>query len=140
MKVQVKLFQYNVRASDGSFHKLRKRAFSDTELETADEKALAYKKNLEVEEGKEFKYDLVWSGNVDINMSDKKADTTPSIQDESMFENDGVSSLDFIEEESIDRYPRGWHRRNEFIAKDGTVYHRGIEVPELYRKKEPSDY
>ena len=27
--------------------------------------------------------------------------------------------------------PSGWHFMNEFVDKDGTVYHRGKEMPEL---------
>ena len=27
--------------------------------------------------------------------------------------------------------PSGWHFMNEFVDKDGTVYHRGKEIPEL---------
>ena len=27
--------------------------------------------------------------------------------------------------------PSGWHFMNEFVDKDGTVYHKGKEMPEL---------
>jgi len=27
--------------------------------------------------------------------------------------------------------PRGWHMMEEFVDSDGTVYHKGVEVPEL---------
>ena len=28
--------------------------------------------------------------------------------------------------------PSGWHFMNEFVDKDGTVYHRGVEQPKLF--------
>jgi len=27
--------------------------------------------------------------------------------------------------------PRGWHLRKEFVDKDGTVFHKGVEQPDL---------
>ena len=35
-------------------------------------------------------------------------------------------------EPKSDPKPRGWHLRKEFVDKDGTVYHRGVEQPELF--------
>jgi len=32
---------------------------------------------------------------------------------------------------SVNRKPKGWHWMKEFVDKDGNVYHKGIEVPEL---------
>jgi hypothetical protein len=35
-------------------------------------------------------------------------------------------------------FPRGWKFMNEFIDKDGNVYHKGVLVPELKNTKTPS--
>lgn len=37
-------------------------------------------------------------------------------------------------------FPRGWHRRKEFVAKDGTVFRVGEEQSDEYRTLYPSDY
>jgi hypothetical protein len=34
--------------------------------------------------------------------------------------------------------PAGWHWMAQFVDKDGTVYHKGIEVPELKGTLEPT--
>ena len=34
--------------------------------------------------------------------------------------------------------PSGWHFMAEFVDKDGTVYHKGVEQPKLFGKLEPS--
>lgn len=36
-------------------------------------------------------------------------------------------------------YPKGWRFMNEFVHADGTVYHKGVEQPELKGKKEPTE-
>ena len=35
--------------------------------------------------------------------------------------------------------PRGWTLMNEFVDKDGNVYHKGIEAPELKGTLEPTE-
>lgn len=35
--------------------------------------------------------------------------------------------------------PKGWHWLKEFVDKDGTVYHKGKEIPELKGTKEPTN-
>jgi len=35
--------------------------------------------------------------------------------------------------------PRGWTLMNEFVDKDGNVYHKGVEVPELKGSLEPTE-
>lgn len=34
--------------------------------------------------------------------------------------------------------PAGWHFMNEFVDKDGTVYHRGVEQPKLKGTLKPT--
>ena len=34
--------------------------------------------------------------------------------------------------------PSGWHFMNEFVDKDGTVFHRGVEQPDLKGTLEPT--
>ena len=34
--------------------------------------------------------------------------------------------------------PSGWHFMNEFVDKDGTVYHKGVEQPKLFGTLEPT--
>jgi hypothetical protein len=34
--------------------------------------------------------------------------------------------------------PQGWHFMAVFVAKDGTVYHKGVEQPELLGTMEPT--
>jgi hypothetical protein len=34
--------------------------------------------------------------------------------------------------------PQGWHLKAEFVGKDGTVYHRGIEQPQLKGTIDPT--
>ena len=34
--------------------------------------------------------------------------------------------------------PAGWHFMNEFVDKDGTVFHRGVEQPELKGTLKPT--
>ena len=34
--------------------------------------------------------------------------------------------------------PSGWHFMGEFVDKDGTVYHKGVEQPKLFGKLEPT--
>ena len=34
--------------------------------------------------------------------------------------------------------PAGWHFMNEFVDKDGTVFHRGVEQPDLKGTLEPT--
>jgi len=34
--------------------------------------------------------------------------------------------------------PPGWHFYKEFVDKDGTVYHKGVEQPELKDTKKPT--
>lgn len=36
------------------------------------------------------------------------------------------------------RKPRGWQWMKEFVDKDGTVYHKGVEQPKLKGKKKPT--
>lgn len=35
-------------------------------------------------------------------------------------------------------YPKGWRFMKEFVHEDGTVYHRGVEQPELKSTKTPT--
>jgi len=35
-------------------------------------------------------------------------------------------------------YPKGWRFMNEFVHVDGTVYHKGVEQPELKGKRKPT--
>jgi len=35
------------------------------------------------------------------------------------------------EQEKKEKKPPGWHWMKEFVDKDGTVYHKGKEIPEL---------
>jgi hypothetical protein len=50
------------------------------------------------------------------------------------------SSGVYTDEEDADAYPRGWHRKKEFVSKYGTVYHKGDEQPDLFRTEVPTDY
>ena len=34
--------------------------------------------------------------------------------------------------------PSGWHFMAEFVDKDGTVYHKGVEQPKLFNTLEPT--
>ena len=34
--------------------------------------------------------------------------------------------------------PSGWHFMNEFVDKDGKVYHKGVEQPELFGTLKPT--
>jgi len=34
--------------------------------------------------------------------------------------------------------PSGWHFMGEFVDKDGTVYHKGVEQPKLFGTLEPT--
>ena len=34
--------------------------------------------------------------------------------------------------------PSGWHFMNEFVDRDGTVYHKGVEQPKLFGTLEPT--
>ena len=34
--------------------------------------------------------------------------------------------------------PSGWHFMNEFVDKDGKVYHKGVEQPKLFGTLEPT--
>jgi hypothetical protein len=36
-------------------------------------------------------------------------------------------------------YPKGWRFMNEFVHADGTVYHKGVEQPELKGKLKPTE-
>ncbi len=36
-------------------------------------------------------------------------------------------------------YPKGWRFMKEFVHVDGTVYHRGVEQPNLKGKKKPTE-
>lgn len=55
-----------------------------------------------------------------------------------------MGRVPFIEPKSrkpkADIRPAGWHFMNEFVAKDKTVYHRGVEQPELKGALPVSDY
>lgn len=35
-------------------------------------------------------------------------------------------------------YPKGWRFMKEFVYKDGTVYHRGVEQPDLKGSLDPT--
>ena len=37
------------------------------------------------------------------------------------------------------RQPAGWHWMGEFVDKDGTVYHRGVEQPKLKGTLSPTE-
>lgn len=43
------------------------------------------------------------------------------------------------EEKKISGYPRGWKFMNEFVDKDGNVYHKGTIQPELFGTLPPSE-
>lgn len=36
-------------------------------------------------------------------------------------------------------YPKGWRFMTEFVHADGTVYHKGVEQPDLKGKKKPTE-
>lgn len=36
-------------------------------------------------------------------------------------------------------YPKGWRFMKEFVHADGTVYHKGVEQPDLKGKKKPTE-
>ena len=36
-------------------------------------------------------------------------------------------------------YPKGWRFMSEFVHADGTVYHKGVEQPDLKGKKAPTE-
>ena len=44
------------------------------------------------------------------------------------------------EEEDRSNFPKGWHRKKEFVSKYGNVYHRGELQEELFRTLDPHDY
>lgn len=43
------------------------------------------------------------------------------------------------EEKKISGYPRGWKFMNEFVDKDGNVYHKGELQPELFGTLSPTE-
>lgn len=43
------------------------------------------------------------------------------------------------EEKKVSGYPRGWKFMNEFVDKDGNVYHKGELQPELFGKLQPTE-
>lgn len=43
------------------------------------------------------------------------------------------------EEKKVSGYPRGWKFMNEFVDKDGNVYHKGELQPELFGKLSPTE-
>lgn len=43
------------------------------------------------------------------------------------------------EEKKVTGYPRGWKFMNEFIDKDGNVYHKGELQPELFGTLPPTE-
>lgn len=113
-----------------------------------DEKADEVVNNLEENTGFDYKWKFVESvedGEVVIESEeegseeeDTTTEETPTLETVTT-EEDG-EEFDFVEDADQDEYPRGWHLRKEFVDKEGTVYQRGEEQPDLYRTKEPSEY
>ena len=61
----------------------------------------------------------------------------PEEEDDEQEELDGVS---WESQSNEEEFPRGWHRRSEFVARDGRVFNKGVEDESLFRTKEPSEY
>lgn len=101
-----------------------------------DDKADEVVKNLEDNTGFDYKWEALGSVEDDDVVIDSEEDDSEETVET-------VTEIDedlFVEEADEDNYPRGWHRRSEFVDKEGTVYHKGEEQPDLYRTKEPSEY
>lgn len=43
------------------------------------------------------------------------------------------------EEKRVSGYPRGWKFMNEFVDKDGNVYHKGQIQPQLFGTLQPTE-
>lgn len=50
-----------------------------------------------------------------------------------------ASMLPAPEEKKPSGYPRGWKFMNEFVDKDGNVYHKGELQPDLFGKLPPTE-
>lgn len=48
--------------------------------------------------------------------------------------------LDWADDYDEEEFPKGWWLQSRFVAKDGTVFDKKEEKPELYRTLEPSEY
>lgn len=123
------------KSSNGNFAHFKTVTLKD------DDKATEVVENLEEKTGFEYKWEMIES--LEEDDEDVVMDTGESDSDEEDEDVETVTEIDddvFIEEADEDNYPRGWHRRSEFVDKEGTVFHKGEEQPDLYRTKEPSEY
>lgn len=137
--------QYSVRTknSDGSWnHQFHATFANEDQLEeyrdSLSDKVATYGV---VEDGKIFVYDAEDEQVVGDTESDG-TEVTETNEDQSNESEEGGGQIDYDWEEESDEddFPFGWWRRNEFVAKDGTVYQKNEEKPELYRTKLPSEY
>ena len=51
-----------------------------------------------------------------------------------------LDHVDWADSHDEDNFPLGWWLKKRFVAKDGTVFERKEERPDLYRQLEPSEY
>lgn len=67
--------------------------------------------------------------------------------DESLTTNSQLTSVQEVEEpedeepeDDVSTFPRGWHRRNQFVSKSGNVYVKGELAPELFGTLPSDEY
>lgn len=138
MKIRTSLYQFKVQGSDKAFTNLRKKMFADDVNSSAEAKAEEYRNEAQKDTGRNIITELLWKGEVEVeNQASTKSDVESNV-DSSYFEVNVPEGYEFEEEVSYDDYPRGWHRRKEFVDSSGRVYHSGVEVDDLYRKRLPT--
>lgn len=138
----MKNYKFYVKNSNGTETLLRERVLKN------DEEADKVLEDIDVGLGHDYRWeagteinqedfeDAVESGEVETE-EDEDSDVEEFFETEDEVEE---VDADWVDEADEDEFPRGWHRRNEFVSKDGTVFHQGEEQPDLYRTVEPSDY
>lgn len=130
-----KLYSVKTKNSDGSYKHQFYISFEQNEEESAKlfEKELNSKSKVDYlleEEGKSTHHDgyEVTSESLEVNSEDE----------ETLNGEDG--NMEWEDSHNTDEFPMAWWLKKEFVAKDGTVFHKGEEVPEAYRTKPATDY
>ena len=131
----MKKYEILTKSSNGNFNHFKVVTLKD------DNKADEVVNNLKKSTGFEYKWEFLGDVEDEEVVINSEEGTGKSTEEEVNVETTTeVDENIFIEEADQDEYPRGWHLRKEFVDKEGTVYQRGEEQPDLYRTKEPSEY
>ena len=120
--------------------------FRENVLLESDEKAQKLIDDLDDSTGFDHRFEFVEEvedeATEEVETTDEETESTETEKQEEDSEvEDSTSQIDFDwdEDEDDSAFPRGWHRRSEYVSGYGTVYHKGEEVPDLFRTKKPTE-